>query len=521
MIVFIQNAQTTAVYVSLVGLVSLPFASLLGIFFKFIEVAQELIMILYLKNDLPLNLKNMLDFLKNYELSYLLPSFFENSNDNQLKTGRFAQNNLSSLFLDNAFTLVMISIIIPWFLLLILMIIKKNFDFFPSIFKKLRQPLDKFENLLKFNLILSFFCNSTQEISLFIALQLNFISFNNSVTIISFLFCILIFLIHFLVLFWLFKITKQILSKEKAAIPKEYEAVFEDLCIERKTALVFPIVKMFRKFLLSFLIVFLYSYLSILVILLCILTVTMYLYIRIVQPYKYQFKNIVSELTEFLQCCLYSLLFLYHNSTLASLDETALYIGYISIFIMIIIILINFIMMMADFVILAVNFIKLRRKKKGKQMIEFNDLSLEILKKNEIIKEVPCQNDKKQFRDAETQCEVFEEKMKKPNFSEIKSDAFFQENRSNSNLMQNSRKGTSDIFQHSPNINNQNSENILSEKEIVPPHKSTILVLKNESDKEKIDLDESNRKFIDDAEKLLKLNNDEKNFYFRNYFSKD
>jgi len=74
-VIVFESSTQAAFYASLMGLVSLPFAGLLSVFFKFIEVAQELILILYFNIELPLNLKNMLDFLKNYELSFLLPFF--------------------------------------------------------------------------------------------------------------------------------------------------------------------------------------------------------------------------------------------------------------------------------------------------------------------------------------------------------------------------------------------------------------------------------------------------------------
>ena len=44
-----DSTQKAVVYVSLIGLLALPFLNLFGAFFKFVEVAQEMILILYLK----------------------------------------------------------------------------------------------------------------------------------------------------------------------------------------------------------------------------------------------------------------------------------------------------------------------------------------------------------------------------------------------------------------------------------------------------------------------------------------
>ena len=46
-----------------------------------------------------MNLKNMLDFLKNYQLSFLLPFLFQHESDNQVISERFGQNPWSFLIL--------------------------------------------------------------------------------------------------------------------------------------------------------------------------------------------------------------------------------------------------------------------------------------------------------------------------------------------------------------------------------------------------------------------------------------
>jgi len=263
------------------GLLSLPFAGLLSVFFKFIEVAQELIMILYWKDNLPLNLKNMLDFLKNYELSFLFPFMFQHKDQNQVTDDNFGQNSLSSLFLDNAFTLILISFVAPWLLLVLFMTLKKCFHL--DKIKKIESLIQSIEEFLKYNLIFLLFQNSIQEMSLFFALQLRYFSFSNGIQIISSLLCLFFLIVNFLMIIWLIKITKLIISNNCYCIPKEYQSLFQNIDVTKKYTLYYPIAKALKKFFLSFFVVFLYDQLAALSLCIIFLSIVMYLFIRIVE----------------------------------------------------------------------------------------------------------------------------------------------------------------------------------------------------------------------------------------------
>ena len=339
-IIIFQSTQKAAVYVSLLGLLSLPFAGLLSVFFKFIEIAQELIMILYLKNNLPLNLKGMLDFLKNYELTFLLPFMFQHKNENQANDDKFGQNQLSSLFLDNASTLILVSFVMPWLFLILFWSINKLFHL--ERFQKIAALIESIKDFFKFNLIFLLFQNSNQEISLFFALQLRYFSFSNEIQILSCLLCLFFLIGNFSMIFWWIKITKLIISNNCLSIPKEYQSIFQNIDVTKKFTLYYPIAKFIKKFFLSFFVVFLYSNVTALAICLIFLSMIMYTFIRIIEPFENKYRNMICEITEFLQCCLYGLLFLYYTCRLESTDDTALYIGYLTIILVIIIILLNF-----------------------------------------------------------------------------------------------------------------------------------------------------------------------------------
>jgi len=213
-IIFVEAGSKTATYISFIGLFSLVFTTLLGVFFHAIEVAQQLLLILFLKDNLPLNLQQMLDYLKNYEVSFLFPKIFQHSVENEDPTSKFSQNDISPLFLDNAFFLIIISFCVPWILVILMLILRKFARFFDR-HKKCKRLLTIFDSLTIFNLFFMLFQNSTQEISLFTVLQLKNIQLSNTFNILSFVFCIVYSLVNLLMIFWLYKLIKQIISSEK------------------------------------------------------------------------------------------------------------------------------------------------------------------------------------------------------------------------------------------------------------------------------------------------------------------
>ena len=195
---------------------------------------------------------------------------------------------------------------------------------------------------IKYNFVFLLFQNTIQEMSLFFALQLRYISFSSDVEIISSILCILFLIWNIIMILWLRKITDQIIVNKCFDVPKEYQFIFENLDLTRKHTLYFPIIKICKKFLLSFCVVFLYYEVAALALCLIFLSFSMYLFIRIIEPFENKYRNMVAEMTEILQSCLFGLLFLYYTCRMETTDDTALYIGYLTIIIVVIIIVLNF-----------------------------------------------------------------------------------------------------------------------------------------------------------------------------------
>ena len=297
----------------------------------------------------------MLDFLKDFELSFLFPFMFTHKSENQVTDDKFGQNQLSSLFLDNASTLILLSFVMPWLFLILFWSIKKLFPL--ERFNKVATRIESTEYFFKYNLVFLLFQNSTQEMSLFFALQLRYLSFSNEIQIISCLLCLFFLIGNIFMIFWLIKITKLIISDNCLSIPKEYHSIFQNIDITKKYALYYPIARLIKKFFLSFFVVFLYSNVTALALCLIFLSIIMYIFIRIIEPFENKYRNMISEITEFLQCCLYGLLFLYYTCRLESTDDTALYIGYLTIILVIMIILLNFVMLILNLLYGFVTFI--------------------------------------------------------------------------------------------------------------------------------------------------------------------
>ena len=298
----------------------------------------------------------MLEFLKNYELSFLLPKIFRNYAENKTADDKFGQNNLSSLFLDNATSLILASFLIPWIIVLFIKIFK---HFCLQKIKKRKNFFEAIEKFVMYNLIFLLFQNSMQEISLFIALQLKFLSVSNTYNIFSSLFCFLYLGINIVIILWLRKIIINICSIKNSRFLlfdskfKSYELIFNDLNIENDYTLYYPLIKMIKKYFLSFFIVFLYEEIIALIISLSFLTLSMYLIITIIEPFSDKYRNIVARLTEFLQFLLYLHLFLYQKSKISTIDDTALYVGYFTIVILTIIIILNFGMLLVNIILLT------------------------------------------------------------------------------------------------------------------------------------------------------------------------
>ena len=126
-------------------------------------------------------MKNMLDFLKNYQLSFLLPFLLH-----QVISEKFGQNKLSSLFLDNSLTVILVTFVMPWSFLVLFEWAKKCF--IRERFKKYQHIIESIGYFIKYNLIFLLFQNTTQEMSLFFDM-----SFSSDVEIISGILCVFYF----------------------------------------------------------------------------------------------------------------------------------------------------------------------------------------------------------------------------------------------------------------------------------------------------------------------------------------
>ena len=299
----------------------------------------------------------MLDFLKNYELSYLLPkSFWKSINSEANTDSKFHLNNISTLFLDNAAMLMLISFVLPCGMVVILSLLRKC-HFLSRKFAKIEKIFEHLDGLFIYNLLFLLFQNSTQEISFFIAFQMKNVDFSTTYSTFSFLVCLAYLLINIVMIIWMRNIIILINENERKVIPKEYECIFQNLNKEKKSAFYYPLVKSLRKFFLSFLIVFLYNDILAVSICLCVLCLIMYFYTRIFEPLDDKYKNMIAEITELLQCCLFLLLYLYKTCKMETSDSTALIIGYISIIILIVIIVLNFAMILISIMLLMYRYI--------------------------------------------------------------------------------------------------------------------------------------------------------------------
>ena len=234
----------------------------------------------------------------------------------------------------------------PWSFIILLFGARKCFNL--DKFVRFKLFLEKMGYLIKYNLIFVFFMNANQEMTLFFALQLRYISMSNGVQIISTLFCFLFAIFNIVIIVWIYIITRNLIANKGFDIPKEYQSIYQNLDLTKNYALYFPIAKAIKKLCFSIFVVCLYDQFTALIISLTSLSVIMYLLIRIIEPYETKYRNMFCEITEFLQCCLYGLMFLYQSCRLEATDDTALYIGYITIFIVCLIIVLNFALLLMN-----------------------------------------------------------------------------------------------------------------------------------------------------------------------------
>ena len=236
-----QSIHQVSVYAAIIGITCLPFVNVMGVFFRFIEITQELTLMLYLNMDLPLNFKYMLSFLKYYQLSFLLPFFLLPSGDSYNKRElsdkydalypdeMFLYNNVSSSFIINASSLLFVSHIIPMMLIGFIKLTKRYYRIENIKNEKIKRLFEFFETLMCYNLLFFLFQASNLEMSLYLALQLKNAVFNNVFNVISFILA-LIYMLYMIFMINCFRsISNEIIKKEqenpfteKCQIPASY-----------------------------------------------------------------------------------------------------------------------------------------------------------------------------------------------------------------------------------------------------------------------------------------------------------
>ena len=209
-------------------------------------------MILYMKNNLPLNLKDILEFFKNYEMSYILPRAGKHPEENEVSNHKFGENSLSSLFFDNALSILLMYIFTPFLAGLLIKLALKKYSDFINNHNKLKSFFAFADPYINYNMRFIFFQNSSQEISLFIALKLKYLSFSNGITVCNSLFCLFYLMANFYMIIWFIKVIKEIIADKYVPIPERYPSIFAGLNLENNYCFYFPIVRIWKKFLLSF-----------------------------------------------------------------------------------------------------------------------------------------------------------------------------------------------------------------------------------------------------------------------------
>ena len=421
----VETSEKIAIYTSVSGLVGLPFTSLLSFFFYFIEVQQELSLLLFLNIDLPLNMEEMLMKLKNFQLNSFLPEFFRKNStvnniyDDQIAPTKFKKANFSSSFLGNGFSVFLLAIILPIFFYFVFFVIEK-FEIKPRIFSLEKRRLIRI--YLFYNFSLSLFFSGSLELSLFIALQLNNVSFYNLFNGMSFF--LALFTLGYMIaspIFLLSKmkdIEKKIKQNPKIEFSKvvnlELESIFIDLNLQN--GIYFPLLRIIKKILVSFIQVFCYSNYMLQIILRIVLAITFLIYYKQFEPFKYKIFNAIYEYTELGIALLLGLLLLYYKASPNDFgNNIALILGIVCILLLIFLIVINSFLMIFPMIYRIILLLKQKYMNKQNENEESNT-SRALLVNNErnnsveLIKMAPSLKEKNMI-DVEAECHFLEEEL--------------------------------------------------------------------------------------------------------------
>ena len=370
-VIYTNQVEQNAIYFSLAGLVCVPLLNFMGIFFRFVDCAQELVLIIFLNTDLPLNLVELLTFTRNFHLSFIIPSFIipdakKLKNNKTLISDKyeipypqtkFISNNVSSSFIVNGFSMIFIFQIIPWLICFIIYIAKK---ILPKL--KSHKMIKKMENLFFYNLIFYFFLSTSLEGCLFLTLQWRNPSFNNALNIFSFVFSILYFGYFIFMLFWLKKVLDDILYIEQnhpsfdySSIPITFHGILNKHDPERKLSLYFHLINTIKKFCLCFAVVFFYSNVLVQILAMTTIFIGTLFYKRISSPMKNYYLNLKNEINDILSSTIYIFICIFSLSDQRKKEYMLL--GQFCVYLLLVITLVNFCYMIAEIIVNSIKYI--------------------------------------------------------------------------------------------------------------------------------------------------------------------
>jgi len=363
---FLKDVIRGSLYVAMIGAGTLPFTYMFGAFFSFLESAQELIMISYLNIELPGNLQEMLTSLRDFQFSS-----FVNKGGAQIKTTdndwlefnipnpplKFYQRGISSSFLVNSYNIIIFSLMVPWSLIVFVFLVDQRYG------EKSNSWILRFFSMVKhwmsYNFLFFLFNNFVQEIALFVALEFYTANFDNWFNQLSFSLCLLTIIYHFGVMIWLGRLINSFIEKlyndevlESETFPQEYIHFFEIMDLNNKAALLYPLIRMTRKIMFAFFIVFLYDFPRTQILCCCLLNASMFAYLGFVRPLSESVRNFMSQVCECFQILIFLLLLL--SKEIVSQRNASLTIGLIVIFLVMGLILMNLLAMLVSILIMCV-----------------------------------------------------------------------------------------------------------------------------------------------------------------------
>lgn len=340
-----------------------------GIIWKLIESVQLLSHMLYINVDLPPNYDDFLEKIYTFNLNTLVPNPIEDflADDNakifqkytiedQVPPLKFEVRKLTSLFIHNAFIIMIIQGVV-WLIYLYLILHErkimndrdknKNEGKIERKISKGRETpknekksiITKAKEIFEWFIILQVIQSFELQLYLFIALQFNNPSFINFFNFLGFIASLLALIYSF---YWIGKIFLACflpIKTDSEMFMRKFKYLFELVKIEKYLQRNYFIINTIRKLLLAWILVFCQNAV-IQISLLIILYSNMFLYVGWIKPFKHRIKNIIEFLNEFLIACLHVFCLIYFVMNLSN-EEKDIF-GWVMIGILILNLLINF-----------------------------------------------------------------------------------------------------------------------------------------------------------------------------------